>query len=212
MCERAYVEGTVESYLNKLAGADPEPGGGSAAALVGALGAALVSMVTNLTLDKEKFAAVQDDVAELKKKSETLRAELEELVTLDALAYREVAAAMKMPKDTDEQKEQRRQVMQVALKGAAEVPLKVAEAAVEVARLSLPAAEKGNPNAVSDAGVAVLLADAAAHSAALNARINLVWIEDEDVKRGTWARIEAILSETGRMRDIVLAVTYSKIW
>jgi len=212
VCERAYVEGTVESYLNKLAGADPEPGGGSAAALVGALGAALVSMVTNLTLDKEKFAAVQDDVAELKKKSETLRAELEELVTLDALAYREVAAAMKMPKDTDERKEQRRQVMQVALKGAAEVPLKVAEAAVEVARLSLPAAEKGNPNAVSDAGVAVLLADAAAHSAALNARINLVWIEDEDVKRGTWARIEAILSETGRMRDIVLAVTYSKIW
>ena len=88
MCERAYVEGTVESYLNKLAGADPEPGGGSAAALVGALGAALVSMVTNLTLDKEKFAAVQDDVAELKKKSETLSAELEELVTLDALAYR----------------------------------------------------------------------------------------------------------------------------
>ena len=212
MSERAYVEGTVESYLNKLASADPEPGGGSAAALAGALGAALVSMVTNLTLGKEKFAAVQDDVAELKKKSETLRAELEELVTLDALAYREVAAAMKMPKDTDERKEQRRQVMQVALKGAAEVPLKVAEAAVEVARLSLPAAEKGNPNAVSDAGVAVLLADAAAHSAALNARINLVWIEDEDVKRGTWARIEAILSETGRMRDIVLAVTYSKIW
>ncbi len=212
MSERAYVEGTVESYLNKLASADPEPGGGSAAALAGALGAALVSMVANLTLGKEKFAAVQDDVAELKKKSEALRAELEELVTLDALAYREVAAAMKMPKDTDERKEQRRQVMQVALKGAAEVPLKVAEAAVEVARLSLPAAEKGNPNAVSDAGVAVLLADAAAHSAALNARINLVWIEDEDVKRGTWARIEAILSETGRMRDIVLAVTYSKIW
>lgn len=212
MSERAYVEGTIESYLNRLAAADPEPGGGSAAALAGALGAALVSMVTNLTLGKEKFAAVQDDVAELKKRSEALRAKLEELVTLDALAYREVAAAMKMPKDTGEQQEQRRQVMQVALKGAAEVPLKVAEAAVEVARLSLPAAEKGNPNAVSDAGVAVLLADAAAHSAALNARINLVWIEDEDVKRGTWARIEAILSETGRMRDIVLAVTYSKIW
>jgi glutamate formiminotransferase/formiminotetrahydrofolate cyclodeaminase len=210
--ERAYVEGTIESYLNRLAAADPEPGGGSAAALAGALGAALVSMVTNLTLGKEKFAAVQDDVAELKKRSEALRAKLEELVTLDALAYREVAAAMKMPKDTGEQQEQRRQVMQVALKGAAEVPLKVAEAAVEVAELSLPAAEKGNPNAVSDAGVAVLLADAAAQSAALNARINLVWIDDEDFKRGTWARIEAILSETGRMRDIVLAVTYSKIW
>lgn len=211
MSDRAYVEGAVESYLDKLAASDPEPGGGSAAALVGALGAALISMVTNLTLGKEKYAEVQDDVAGLKEKAEALRAELEGLVTLDALAYREVASAMKMPKETDQEKQQRKQVMQVALKGAAEVPLKVAEAAVEVARLSLPAAEKGNPNAVSDAGVAVLLADAAAQAAALNVRINLAWIEDEDVKRSMWARIEAILSETGRLRDMVLALTYAKI-
>ena len=211
MNDRAYVEGAVESYLAKLAGSDPEPGGGSAAALVGALGAALISMVTNLTLGKEKHADVQDDMAALKTEAETLRAELERLVTLDALAYREVASAMKLPKETDEEKQQRKQVMQVALKGAAEVPLKVAEAAVEVARLSLPAAEKGNPNAVSDAGVAVLLADAAAQAAALNVRINLAWIEDEGVKRSMWARIEAILSETGRLRDVVLALTYAKI-
>ena len=79
--------------------------------------------------------------------------------------------------------------MQAALQGAADVPLRIAEAALEVARLSMPAAEKGNPNAVSDAGVAVLLADAAAQSAALNVRINLAWIADKGFKRLTLGRV-----------------------
>ena len=194
-----------------LAGAEPEPGGGSVAALVGALGAALVTMVTNLTLGKEKYAAVEDEVAQIKASSERLRDELTELVTLDATAYGAVAAAMKLSRDTEPQKKERARVLQAALEGAAEVPLKVAEAAAEVARLSLPAAEKGNPNAVSDAGCAALLADAAAQSAALNVKINLAWIEDEDFKREAWARVEAVLSETARLRDVVLALTYSKI-
>ena len=211
MTERAYVRGTLESYLDKLAGVEPEPGGGSVAALVGAMGAALVTMVTNLTLGKDRYAAVQDDMAEIQASSEKLRRRLEELVTLDALAYGKVATAMKLPRDDEAQKEARRRVLQAALKGAAEVPLEVAETAVEVARLSLPAAEKGNVNGISDAGVAVLLADAAAQSAALNVKINLAWIEDEDFNRDTWARIEAALSETARLRDIVLAMTYSKI-
>jgi formiminotetrahydrofolate cyclodeaminase len=207
----SYAQVTIESYLDKLASVDPEPGGGSVAALVGALGAALVSMVTNLTLNKEKYAAVQDDMAEIKFASERLRGELEGLVTLDARAYGAVAAAMKLPRDEEAQKEERRHILQAALVGAAEVPLRVAEAAVEVARLSLPAAEKGNLHAVSDAGVAALLADAAAQSAALNVKINLAWIEDEDFKRATWARIAAILSETAHLRDVVLALTYRKL-
>jgi methenyltetrahydrofolate cyclohydrolase len=209
--ERAYAQGTVDSYLDKLASGDPEPGGGSAAALVGALGAALVTMVTELTLGKEKFAAVQDSIAAIKAESERLRGELTALVSLDADAYAKVAAAMKMPKDTDEQKAERSRVLQVALKGAADVPLQVAEAAAAVARLSLPAAEQGNPNAVSDAGVAVALADAAAQSAALNVKINLAWIDDQAYTRATWARVEAILAETARLREDVLALTYSKL-
>ncbi len=211
MTEQAYVTVTVETYLDRLASAEPEPGGGSVAALVGALGAALVTMVTNLTLGKDKYVAVQKDVAEIKATSEQLRRELEELVTLDALAYGKVAAAMKLPRDDETQKKERQRVLQSALVGAAEVPLRVAEAAVGVARLSLPAAEKGNVNAVSDAGVAALLADAAAQAAALNVRINLAWIEDADFKRDTWARIETVLSETARLRDVVLAMTYDKI-
>ena len=211
MVERAYSEGSVQSFLDKLASADPEPGGGGAAALAGALAAALVSIVANLTVGKEKYAAVEQEMSGLRAASEKLRGELTELITGDALAYGKVAAAMKLPRDDDAQKEQRRQVLQAALKGAAEAPLRVAEAATEVARLSLPAAEKGNPNAVSDAGVAVVMAEAAAQAAALNVKINLAWIEDGTFKGQTWARIEAALSETARLRDTVLAKTYSKI-
>ena len=211
MSERPYAEETIGAYLDLLAGAEPAPGGGSVAALVGALGAALVTMVTNLTLGKEKYAAVEDEVAQLKASSERLRDELTGLVTLDATAYGAVAAAMKLSRDTEPQKKERARVLQAALVGAAEVPLKVAEAAAQVARLSLPVAEKGNPNAVSDAGCAALLADAAAQSAALNVRINLAWIDNEDFKRDAWTRVEAVLAETARLRDVVLALTYSKI-
>ena len=211
MDERAYVQGSIESYLDRLASVEPEPGGGSVAALVGALGAALVTMVTNLTLGKDKFAPVQDDMASIQAESERLRRELEALVTLDAHAYGAVAAAMKLPRGDEAQRAERSRVLQAALKGAAEVPLKVAQAAVEVAHLTLPAAEKGNPNGVSDAGVAVLLADAAAQSAALNVKINLAWIDDQQFNRGAWEQIEAVLSETARLRDLVLALTYSKL-
>ena len=211
MGAEAYADWKIQAYLDKLASADPEPGGGSVAALCGSLAAGLVTMVTALTIGKEKYAAVQEDMEEIKAGAEALRADLAAFVTADAEAYAAVAVGMKMPRDSEVQKKERSRVMEAALKGAAEVPLKIAEAAVEVSRLSLPAAEKGNPNAVSDAGVAVILADAAAQSAALNVKINLAWIADEAFKKDAWTRIEAALSETARLRDVVLALTYGKI-
>jgi len=206
-----YAQASIEAYLGKLASADPEPGGGSVAALVGALGAGLVTMVCDLTLGKEKFAAVQESVAGIRSQAETLRAELTKLITADADAYAQVAAAMKLPRDTEEQKSERARLLQAALKGAAAVPLRVAEAAGDVARLTLPAAEQGNPNAVSDAGVAVLLADAAAQSAALNVKINLGWIEDKDFNEDAWTRVQAVLSAAAGLREQVMALTYSKL-
>lgn len=211
MDRQPYAQASIEAYLGKLAGADPEPGGGSVAALVGALGAGLVTMVCDLTLGKEKFAAVQESVAGIRSQAETLRAELTKLITADADAYAQVAAAMKLPRDTEEQKSERARLLQAALKGAAAVPLRVAEAAGEVARLTLPAAEQGNPNAVSDAGVAVLLADAAAQSAALNVKINLGWIEDKDFNEDAWTRVQAVLSAAAGLREQVMALTYSKL-
>ena len=211
MDRQPYAQASIEAYLGKLASADPEPGGGSVAALVGALGAGLVTMVCDLTLGKEKFAAVQESVAGIRSQAETLRAELTKLITADADAYAQVAAAMKLPRDTEEQKSERARLLQAALKGAAAVPLRVAEAAGEVARLTLPAAEQGNPNAVSDAGVAVLLADAAAQSAALNVKINLGWIEDKDFNEDAWTRVQAVLSAAAGLREQVMALTYSKL-
>ena len=211
MDRQPYAQASIEAYLGKLASADPEPGGGSVAALVGALGAGLVTMVCDLTLGKEKFAAVQESVTGIRSQAETLRAELTKLITADADAYAQVAAAMKLPRDTEEQKSERARMLQAALKGAAAVPLRVAEAAGEVARLTLPAAEQGNPNAVSDAGVAVLLADAAAQSAALNVKINLGWIEDKDFNEDAWTRVQAVLSAAAGLREQVMALTYSKL-
>jgi formiminotetrahydrofolate cyclodeaminase len=176
--ERGYVEWSLASYLEKLASDSPEPGGGSVAALVAALGAALVSMVAHLTLGKAKYADVQEEMAELEQRAGVLREQLEDLVTLDAQAYAAVAVAMKLPQEDAAQKAERKRVLQGALNGAAAVPL---------------------------------LADAAAQAAALNVKINLAWIEDEDFKRDAWSRIEETLSETAHMRDIVLALTYSKL-
>ena len=211
MTQQDYSQVPIEEYLTKLAGESPEPGGGSAAALVGALGAALVGMVASLTLGNEKYAAVQEAIGQLRDQAKQLRLTMQELVTEDARAYAEVAAAMKLPQDTDENREKRSRVLQAALRRAAEVPLRVAEAAGEVACLSLTAAEIGNVHAVSDAGVAAVLAEAAAQSAALNVKINLAWIKDQEYNRQIWSRIEAVLSETNKLRDVVLAMTYEKI-
>jgi len=211
MVDDAYVEWTLKAYLDRLASDSPEPGGGSVAALVGALGAALVSMVAHLTLGKPKYADVEDDMTELEERAAKLRAELQELVTLDAHAYAAVATAMKLPQDDETQKAERNKVLQEALGGAAAVPLKIALASVEIAKLAVPAAEKGNLYAVSDAGVAALLADAAAQSSALNVKINLAWIEDEEFKRTAWAKVEEVLTEVAELKKTVLALTYDKL-
>jgi formiminotetrahydrofolate cyclodeaminase len=206
-----YVDGSIRAFLDKLAGSGPEPGGGSVAALVGALGAGLVSMVASLTIGKEKYADVQDQIQRLLAESESVRESLQRLLQLDTEVYAAVSVAMKLPRDTDEQKAARDAQMQVALKAAAGVPLDIAEQALLVARLSLTAGEIGNVNAVSDAGVAVLLADAAAQSAALNVKINTGYITDAAYNESSWARVQGILAETGALREKVMALTYQKL-
>ncbi len=206
-----YIAGSIEAFLDKLATASPEPGGGSVAALAGALGAGLVSMVASLTVGKAKYADVQDDIAALLARSEMIRAELQKLVQRDTEVYGAVSEAMKLPRDTDEQKEVRDRLMQAALVEAAKVPLAISEQALAVAQLSLTAAEIGNVNAVSDAGVAVLLADTAAQSGALNVKINIGWIQDQDFNTTAWNRVQEILTETTFLRHTVMDLTYEKL-
>ena len=198
-----YVDQPMRHFLDKLSSKSPEPGGGSAAALVGAEAAALVGMVCYLTLGKEKYADVQDEIEELRAATEGLRADLQRLLQEDTEAFAEASAAYKLPKDTDEQKKAREEKIQTGLKKATEVPFAIGERSLAVASLSLTAAEKGNKGAVSDAGVAVLFAEAAVQAAALNVRINLVSIKDEPYVKDKWARMESMMVEAGMLKAII---------
>lgn len=206
-----YVEKPMIVFLDRLASRSPEPGGGAVSALTGALGAALVSMVGNLTLGKEKYADVQDQVEELLKTSEKLRDDLQQLIQKDTEVYSEVSAAYKLPRESEEEKAARAASIQKALKTATEIPFEIAERCLEVARVSQTAAEIGNVGAVSDAGVAALLAEAAAQSAALNVKINVNAIEDRDFSQSRWARVQEILNETAILRERVVKLTYEKL-
>jgi len=207
----ALIDKPVTQFLDELASNAPAPGGGSVAALSGALGAALVSMVCNLTVGKKKYADVQAEIEILLGQSEALRQELADLLEADVAAYTVVSQAMKMPRDTDEEKAARDAEMDKALKAATEVPLRVAAACVKVMDLCQPAAEKGNINAVSDAGVAVLMAEAGLRSAALNVLINLGWIKDEAFVAARRAELEGLLAGKPALRDEVYEYVATKL-
>jgi formiminotetrahydrofolate cyclodeaminase len=201
----------TKTFLDELASSAPAPGGGSVAALSGALGAGLISMVCNLTLGKPKYAAVQDDISAILKKSEDLRKKLTDLLEEDVAAYTELSQTMKMPRDTDEQKAVRTKAMDTALKTATEVPMRVAEACVAVMALCPSAAEKGNTNAVSDVGVGILMAEAGLRGAALNVLINLGFIKDERFVNESRKRLNTLLQGKPELRDEIYDLVVSKL-
>jgi glutamate formiminotransferase/formiminotetrahydrofolate cyclodeaminase len=168
---------TLSDFLAELASDSPAPGGGSVAALSGALAAGLTSMVANLTIGKPKYAEAEADMRSVLARSEALRLELEQLIEEDRQAFDRVMAAMKLPKETADDQAKRAAALQSALVDAASVPLDVMGKCVEVISLARVAAEKGNRNAVSDAGVAALMARAGTHAARLNVMINLPGIK-----------------------------------
>jgi formiminotetrahydrofolate cyclodeaminase/predicted GIY-YIG superfamily endonuclease len=174
------VEMPIHQFLDELAGAAPTPGGGSASALAAAMGAAMVSMACNLTIGREKFKDVEAELQEVLVRAEELRRELTAAVDEDTAAYGAVSAAYKLPKGTDVEKAARSAAIQQALRGATEVPLKVARAAAEVLPLTRIAQAKSNPNVASDARVAELLARAGFDGAVANVEINLGSIQDTD--------------------------------
>jgi formiminotetrahydrofolate cyclodeaminase len=201
----------TKSFLDELASSAPAPGGGSVAALSGALGAGLISMVCNLTLGKPKYAAVQDDISAIIKKSESLRKELTDLLEEDVQAYSRLSQIMKMPRDTEEQKAARAALMDTALKAATDVPMRVASACVAVMELCPPAAEKGNTNAVSDVGVGILMAEAGLRGAALNVLINLGFIKDEGFVNESRNKLNSLLQGKPELRDEIYNLVVSKL-
>ena len=171
---------TVNDFLSKLAGSDPVPGGGSVAALNGALAAALAAMVANLTVGKKKYEEVHDLMQSIAREAEGLMAEFATDVDRDSEAYDRVFACFRLPKDTDEEKAARLAAIREATKHAALVPMEVARRACALMPLIAEVAQKGNRNAVTDACVAMMSARNAVLAALLNVRINLASLKDDE--------------------------------
>ncbi|MGD9055045.1 MAG: cyclodeaminase/cyclohydrolase family protein [Desulfobacterales bacterium] len=169
---------TITEFLEQTASAEPLPGGGCTAALNAALAASLTEMVANLTIGRKEYQAVEEDMQEIAQATADLRTKLQNDIDNDAQAYQAVLAAFKLPKNTDDQKKERSKTIQQAFKTAATVPLGVARDALQIMDLAARAITDGNPNAVSDGAVAVLVARTAALAAAYNVKINLTAIKD----------------------------------
>lgn len=199
-----YLDQPLRSFLEDTASKTPTPGGGSVAALVGSLGAALLCMVGNFTLGKPKFEKVERDIREILKEADKLKEELSGLIQKDIEVYARFSQTSRMPRDTSELEEKRRQALQIALKNATQVPLTTAKLALRLLELAQLLVSKGNPNLITDVGVGALLADAALQSAALNVQINLGYIKDEEFIKRTSSVLSSMLSQGQEIKDKVI--------
>lgn len=188
-----YLDKSLQKYLDDLASAQPTPGGGSAAALSGALGAGLASMVARLTLGKANYAAVQQEIAVLVERTEVLRARFQHLMQEDIEAYGRLSATFKLPRTTSEEKAERTKALQAQLVEAALVPLEVAECAAELVQCCLRIAAIGNANVLSDIATGTALASSAGTGAAWMVRTNLRAMKDQERVRVLNSRLNAAL-------------------
>jgi len=201
----------INSFLSELASSSPAPGGGSVAALSGGLGAALTSMVCNLTIGKEKYENIQDEIKKTLKQSEKLRKKLTDLIDEDTNAFNEVMKAFKMPKETEEQKKKRSDAIQNGYKTAAKVPLDTARTCAQILDIAKVAAEIGNVSSITDAAVSAIMARSGVESAILNVKINLSSIKDEDFVKKTSKELENIQKTSSDKTQDILKIVNSKM-
>lgn len=194
---------TINEFIDSLASKEPAPGGGSASALAGAAGTALVLMVANLTAGKEKFKDQELLMEEILREAGNIRQEMIALIDRDTEAFNKVAAVFKMPKDTAEEKEKRQQAMQEALKAAAIVPYGIMEKALEALYIVKKALGHTNPAAASDLGVSALCLKTALQGAWLNVKINLAGIKDSEFTAKYGQDGERILAQGVSLADSI---------
>ncbi len=202
---------SLQVFLDELASSAPTPGGGSGAAVMGAMGAALVSMVCNLTVGKKGYEEVEDDLKDILKQAEALRDRLTDMIRADVEVFDRLMASYRLPKETDEEKAARSEEIQASLKEATDVPLNCARACAEAIELCRVAAEKGNLNVISDAGVAVVAADAAMKSAALNVYINVGSIKDKAFAEERSTELKKILKDADGQTSEIYELVKSKL-
>jgi methenyltetrahydrofolate cyclohydrolase len=201
----------IEQFLEALASQSATPGGGSAAAIIGAMGAALVSMVCNLTIGKKKYAEVEGEMKEVLAKADALRKRLIGMIEDDVKAFDAVMGAYGMPKETDADKAKRDQAIQAALKQATDVPMACARAARQVIDIAAIASDKGNLNVISDAGVGVLAGYAALRSAALNVFTNARMITDKTFAEAKLKELNQLLAGAEGVTEKAYGVVKGKV-
>ena len=201
------VDLTVKDFLDKVAGSDPVPGGGSIAALSGALASALSTMVAQLTIGKSGYEASEEVMQHAQTLTSRLMKEFIVLIDKDSEAYNEVFACFKLPKSTDEEKAIRSAAIQEATKHAALIPMEVARMALDMMPVIADVARLGNQNAVTDACVAMMSARSAVLGALLNVRINLGSIKDKEFADKLQAEADTIEQKAKqREKDLLEAV------
>ena len=206
------LELTLKEFVDITASSDPVPGGGSISALAAALSAALSEMVASLTIGKEKYAEVQPEMKVAAEGLARLRAELLGDVQKDSEAFDLYMQALKLPKNTEEERSIRKKAMQEGLKKAAEAPLCVSKKSVKLMDYAELVVNKGNKNAITDGMIAAMLARTAVLGAALNVRINLNSIEDEEYTRLLEAELSDIEDNIKQREEILLNAGIKRLY
>ena len=205
------VKLSVEEFSRVLGSNSPAPGGGSVAALSGALGANLVSMVCSLSIGKKDYESFDNELAEALELAQTLSEGLLKRVDLDAEAFNSVMAAFKMTKQTEEEKKSRSEAIQAGFKEAVQSPLGIARECLDVLRLANKLLGKSNTNALSDLGVASLQAYAGLEGAIMNVKINIPSIKDTNFVSETSLEVSALLEEGTRVGNKIYRYVSEKI-
>jgi formiminotetrahydrofolate cyclodeaminase len=203
-----FLRESVQQYLDQLASGDPTPGGGSAAGLTGAMGAALLCMSARFTVGREKYTAFEEHAGRVLHEADILRAQLQQLMEEDAEAYGAYRAASAMPKDTEEEKAARKAAVQEATKASAQVPMRIARQCYRLLELAGILAGNCNPYLVSDVVVATHNALAAFRSAVINVRMNLGSLQDQGFVQGMEAELQPMIDRSASLAREALVTAY----
>ncbi len=205
------TQSSIDEFLERLASGDPTPGGGSAAAIMGAMGAALISMVCNVSIGKKGYEGVEAELRTVLAESEALRHRMAAMVGEDVAAFDGLMAAYKLPKSSHDEKSRRADAIQASLERATEVPLDCARACAQAIRLARRAGQHGYRHVISDAGVGVAAAYSALRSAALNVFINAPALKDRAFAERSVAEIETLLKWSAAESEDVYALVRAKL-
>lgn len=207
----SYTKESCEKFVEVLASSSPTPGGGGASALVGAVGVALGNMVGSLTVGKKKYAEVEEEIKAMMETSTKMQNDLLELVQKDADGFEPLAAAYRMPKDTEEQKAEKARVLEQATKDACDVPFEIMEKCCQGIDMCGEFAEKGSVMATSDAGAGAIFCKAALQAASLNIYINTKSLKDRDYAEKANNRSDAMLEEYMAKADKIIEYVFGTL-